>query len=181
MEQLDKKWLPLLDAVIEQHKLDLTISCHGPRHWFRVIDNGLRLCKKHKDVNPDIIIAFGLLHDSARTHDGHCEVHGTDAIGVARDLRELIPLNDRDFLSLCVACGNHTRAHPNPKKNRIKTEILICWDADRLDLERVGITPDNRYLFTDAAKKPGIQEWSNENAYNDLLPEWAKDIPWRKA
>ena len=29
---------------------------------------------------------------------------------------------------------------------------LTCWDPDRLDLGRVGITPNPRYLCTDAAK-----------------------------
>ena len=32
--------------------------------------------------------------------------------------------------------------------------VLTCWDADRLDLGRVGIRPDPKYLCTPAARDP---------------------------
>ena len=30
---------------------------------------------------------------------------------------------------------------------------MTCWDADRLDLGRVGIIPDSKYLFNAEAKR----------------------------
>ena len=36
--------------------------------------------------------------------------------------------------------------------------IQACWDADRLDLGRVGIRPDPRRLCTAAAREPGNLE-----------------------
>jgi uncharacterized protein len=38
--------------------------------------------------------------------------------------------------------------------------VQTCWDADRLDLGRVGTTPDPRYLCTAAAKQSDIIEWA---------------------
>ncbi|MFM7531655.1 MAG: hypothetical protein ACKO5J_04035, partial [Rubrivivax sp.] len=32
--------------------------------------------------------------------------------------------------------------------------VQTCWDADRLDLGRVGIRPSPRYLCTPAARQP---------------------------
>jgi uncharacterized protein len=48
----------------------------------------------------------------------------------------LFDLPDHEFRLLDRACVGHThkRTHPN-------VTIQTCWDADRLDLGRVGITP----------------------------------------
>jgi len=35
----------------------------------------------------------------------------------------------------------------------VNATVATCWDADRLDLGRVGIKPDARYLFSDEAKE----------------------------
>jgi uncharacterized protein len=35
-----------------------------------------------------------------------------------------------------------------------------CWDADRLDLGRVGIRPNAELLCTPAARAPQIIEWA---------------------
>jgi len=34
----------------------------------------------------------------------------------------------------------------------VNATVATCWDADRLDLGRVDIKPDTRYLFSDEAK-----------------------------
>jgi uncharacterized protein len=31
--------------------------------------------------------------------------------------------------------------------------VATCWDADRLDIGRVGIVPNSKYLFSDEAKR----------------------------
>jgi hypothetical protein len=38
--------------------------------------------------------------------------------------------------------------------------VGVCWDADRLDLWRVGIKPDPRDLSTEAAKRPERIGWA---------------------
>ena len=63
------------------------------------------------------------------------------------------------------ACAGHThdRTHPD-------ITIQTCWDADRLDLGRVGITPQPNYLCTDAAKRPDILEWADNKATLGVVP-----------
>ena len=42
--------------------------------------------------------------------------------------------------------------------------VQTCWDADRLDLGRVGTTPKAEYLCTDAGKDPDMIEWAHGRA-----------------
>ena len=39
--------------------------------------------------------------------------------------------------------------------------VQTCWDADRLDLGRVGIRPHPRYLCTPAARSAEVIEWAH--------------------
>ena len=59
-----------------------------------------------------------------------------------------VPLNDHEFELLTVACGGHSDG-----LQKADTTVMTCWDADRLDLGRVGITPDPNRLFTAPAKQ----------------------------
>ena len=60
-----------------------------------------------------------------------------------KSIRHLVPLDDVQFQLLLRACSGHTHA------NKCDCPTLAsCWDADRLDLGRVGITPHSHYLFT---------------------------------
>lgn len=47
-----------------------------------------------------------------------------------------------------------TRAIRHHSGGEVSTDATIqsCWDADRLDLGRVGITPDARFLSSDGAQ-----------------------------
>jgi hypothetical protein len=46
--------------------------------------------------------------------------------------------------------------------------LQACWDADRLDLGRVGITPQPHRLCTDAARS--LIPWSHARAIADFEP-----------
>jgi len=78
--------------------------------------------------------------------------HGQRASRYAREHRRLIHLNDRQFSLLQRACAGHTFARPHYRAG-IDPTLAACWDGDRLDIGRVGKTPDPRYLFSDSAKK----------------------------
>ena len=49
--------------------------------------------------------------------------------------------------------------------------IQICWDADRLDLGRVGITPHPSRLCTAAAKRLETITWADGRASLGVVPE----------
>lgn len=59
------------------------------------------------------------------------------------------------FEQLCHACAHHTDRDTDPD-----VTIRVCWDSDRLDLARVGITPDPALLCSDAAREPEVLAWA---------------------
>ena len=128
---------------------------HGAPHWARVRENGLRLAEQ-TGARPDVIELFAFLHDTQRKNDGRDPDHGQRAADFAVTLQgSLFTLDDLGLTLLCAACAGHS-------DGLIEADITIqtCWDADRLDLGRVGITPDPQYLCTAAARNPQIIEWA---------------------
>jgi uncharacterized protein len=57
-------------------------------------------------------------------------------------------LSAREFEHLCEAMCLHSDGHTMGEP-----AILACWDADRLDLGRVGIEPDPARLCTVSARQ----------------------------
>ena len=133
---------------------------HGVSHWARVRDNGLRLAKV-TGANPAVVELFALLHDSHRQSDTCDDDHGLRAAVFAAELQgKFYELPPDDLRLLQLACQDHSRG-----KTQGDITVLICWDADRLDLGRVGIPPLAKYLCTSPAKEPKMIEW----AYNRSL------------
>jgi uncharacterized protein len=136
------------DAARKQFGLDLK-GAHGISHWERVRQNG-HLVAKSTGINPLIVDLFAFLHDSCREDDGHDHGHGERAATFTKSLRgSVFQLEDDEFLSLFEAIRDHELGYT--------TGDLIkqtCWDADRLDLGRVGIRPNPKYLCTPMAKRP---------------------------
>jgi uncharacterized protein len=130
-------------------------SIHGRAHWARVRANGLRLAE-HTGANPEVVELFAILHDSKRENDGRDPLHGARAAQFADGLRDsLVTLADDAFELLRFACEFHTNG-----LTEADITVQTCWDADRLDLGRVGISPDPRRLCTDAAKRAAMIDWA---------------------
>jgi len=114
-----------------------------PDHWSRVERNGLILATK-TGANVDVVRLFGLFHDSQRVNDGWDPDHGKRGAFYAGQLRgEDFELSDADFALLEYACIWHTEGgqHDDPT-------IGTCWDAYRLDLGRVGMIPNAKFMST---------------------------------
>jgi uncharacterized protein len=123
-------------------------SVHGPDHWKRVERNALILATRTGAIVP-VIQHFALFHDSRRENENHDPNHGRRGADFARKLRGIhFDLPNDHFELLHEACTWHTdgKHHENPT-------IATCWDADRLDLGRVGIMPDPSYMSTGFAKE----------------------------
>jgi uncharacterized protein len=124
-------------------------SVHGPDHWRRVESNGLFLLQHAGHPEPDgaaveVVRLFAVLHDSRREHDAFDDSHGAKAAAHAASLRGVyFELADEHFALLQHACVWHTHGllHEDPT-------VGACWDADRLDLGRVGIAPHARFMST---------------------------------
>jgi uncharacterized protein len=118
-------------------------SIHGPSHWRRVERNGLFVAQRSGAVQ-EIVRLFAVFHDSRREHDGWDDTHGARGAAYAATLRGvLFELSDPHFELLHYACTWHTHGQLSDDPT-----IGTCWDADRLDLGRVGIQPAARYMST---------------------------------
>ena len=143
----------------------------GLTHWGRVYDNGMRLSEESR-ANRKVVDLFAFLHDSQRHHDGADIGHGHRGAEYAKTLRgEFFELNDDEFDLLYVACRDHT-------DEVIHDDVTIqtCWDSDRLDLGRVGVTPDPEFLNTESAKHPDTIAWAHARAVDEIVPEVIADI-----
>ena len=145
---LIRKALALVKPVF---RLDFRDGIHGVSHWSRVWFHGRRIAAS-MDVNPSVLAWFAYLHDSQRHNDGHDPLHGQRTADFAVRLRRerlIVELDASEFEHLCEAMRLHSDGHTESEP-----AIRACWDADRLDLYRVGIRPLPRLLCTEAARHP---------------------------
>jgi uncharacterized protein len=66
----------------------------------------------------------------------------------AKQHKQLLDLTAEQLAMLCRACSGHTYG-----RQSACATVTTCWDADRLDIGRVGILPNSSYLFSDEAKR----------------------------
>ena len=129
---------------------------HGVGHWWRVRHNGLLIGEK-TGADARVVRLFALFHDAFREDDGYDEAHGVRAADWLLAVRSgdepvddpaceasrvaIGALDDASFARLETACRLHTTArfHEDPT-------VATCFVADRLDLSRVGVMPDRRYM-----------------------------------
>jgi len=128
---------------------------HGQAHWRRVHANGSRLASIN-GADLEVVELFAYLHDSKRQDDGRDRDHGRRAAAFIRGLRgDGIDLPPERFDLLVHAVAYHADGLTDGD-----VTVQTCWDADRLDLGRIGIRPDPKHLCTEAAKDPQMIEWA---------------------
>ena len=136
---------------------------HGASHWARVRLNGLSMAKVN-GAREDVVELFALLHDSRREHDGHDLQHGPRAADFIAGLNgDYFDLEPTGLEMLVHACRHHS-------DGMMEADVTIqtCWDADRLDLARVGIWPDPKRLCTAAAREMEFLEQAIERSLGRL-------------
>jgi uncharacterized protein len=165
----------ILQAILEEYVLPWD-GDHGIAHWARVLENG-RMLARETGADIEVVQLFAILHDSQRVNEYSDPKHGPRAAIYAQELRgSLFDLPDASFRLLHRACAGHTSEKTHPD-----ITIQTCWDADRLDLGRVGITPHPSRLCTDVAKRPETITWADERATLGVIPEivltkWGIDL-----
>ena len=118
-------------------------SLHGPDHWRRVEANGLQLSKLN-GADETVVRLFAVFHDVERQNDGYDPEHGRRAAELALNIHETAyELASPQLNLLLEACRYHNDGLVSPDLT-----IGTCWDADRMDLPRVGITPDPEKMST---------------------------------
>jgi uncharacterized protein len=144
-----------------------TRGFHGVVHWARVLENGLRLAEM-TGANPAVVELFAVFHDSRRENDGTDPDHGRRGADLASQQRgRLFELPDAEFELLYRACEWHTEGRTHPDMT-----VQTCWDADRLDLGRVGIVPSPKYLCTKAAKSAKFIDWAHARSIKGFEPDF---------
>ena len=152
----------LVPHLRKQFKLDWR-GIHGVSHWARVRQNGLYLSRS-TGANARVVELFAFLHDTCRRNDGHDPEHGARAAEFAQSLHDsVLKISSKEIVVLMEACQGHTHG-----QNSDNVTVQTCWDADRLDLGRVGIRPVPERLCTDAARDPVLIEWAYKRSVRNV-------------
>lgn len=145
--------IPGCDALVSRvmdHSTNVDSMLHGPAHWRCVAWTGLQLLGDVRGADASVVFLFGLIHDAMRLNDGSDVDHGHRAGFLAMRLNgQVFHLDDARLRTLVYACDHHTAGRTSADPT-----IGVCWDADRLNLWRVGIRPNLRFLSTASAKTP---------------------------
>jgi len=111
-------------------------------------------------ANVHVIELFAFFHDSCRVNEYTDHNHGKRGAELAIKLRgKFFEATDTEMDLLVDACIGHSDGYVEAP---VTTQT--CWDADRLDLGRVGIKPNPKYLCTDAAKALPMLTWAYQRS-----------------
>lgn len=156
----------LLAAIIDQMAVS-PLGVHGLSHWARVFDNGLRLAER-TGADRQVVACFALFHDSRRCNEDADPQHGPRGAELAEQLHRegLLHLDAQPLQLLLTACRLHTSARTHDD-----VTVCTCFDADRLDLARIGKTVNPEYLCTEAAKDPATIAWATERSVTGFVPD----------
>ena len=156
----------LITSILERYTLPPG-GIHGIPHWARVLVNGRRLSGV-TGANADVVELFAVFHDCQRINEGIDDGHGRRGAGLAWELRGVVyELDEEEFRLLIKACDLHTEGYLDGD-----ITIRTCWDADRLDLGRVGIIPRPEKLCTEEAKDPRLVQWAVEQSKRRFVPDF---------
>lgn len=145
----DPNVIRIKELALSQFTMDIN-SIHGVEHWEHVKENG-RMLSLQVGVDPLVVELFSYLHDCKRVEDHGDYEHGERAAGYVLELRESGELN---FLTITQCNQLWTACHVH-NKGVITDHITIgaCYDADRIELIRCGITPRHELMSTPMGKR----------------------------
>lgn len=167
---------PIVREILRGYRLD-PHGIHGVQHWARVLENGLRLARVN-GADERVVTLFAIFHDSRRWNDLFDPPHGRRGAELATELRgKLFELPDAEFELLYRACEWHTEGREDPS-----VTVRTCWDADRLDLPRLGIVIDPNRLCTEEARDPQLIAWADRRGWRGhvspfVAEDWLLDQP----
>ena len=166
----------ILEAIFDGYTLKLR-GIHGVYHWARVLENGKRIAEE-TGADTELVQLFSIFHDCRRFNENTDPDHGRGGADFAATLRgSLVQLEPSRFQLLHYACTHHTEGMTEGDPT-----VQACWDADRLDLGRVGTELDREFLCTDFAKEPHIMQWANDRAWEGLVSSYAEEwLGWADA
>ena len=146
-DQLPPNLKPILHHAVARFQLG-EMSIHGPIHWLKAFQNATILADRTPGADREVCQLFALLHDCERRNENFDPQHGPRAARFAEELFQQgkLAITQAQMAILCEACTSHDRGETSPDPT-----IGCCWDADRLDLPRLGIRVSREYLSTATA------------------------------
>ena len=120
-------------------------SLHGPEHWDQVWHNCQVLAEVTPGVDIEVCFLFSMYHDMLRVDENRDKHHGVRAM--KRLMTTPLDLTHYQKAQLLTAIGMHSDGMTSTDPT-----IGVCWDADRMDLPRVGVIPEARYMSTEAGR-----------------------------
>ncbi len=157
----------IVRRILEDYQLSKW-GYHGVVHWARVLENGLRIAEG-SGADREVVALFAIFHDSRRENEHRDQMHGFRGGQFAAELRgNLVHLEDDQFELLHEACRLHTFGYTTGD-----ITMQTCWDSDRLDLGRVGITPHPDRLCTPQARE--LIEWAHKRAITYWQPAFVEE------
>ena len=151
----------LLEHLLGQFPLGHS-TIHGEDHWMRVLYNGRMLARENR-ANLNVVELFAIIHDCQRDNDDYDLEHGRRAAEYVNGIyEEWLDIDEKEKELLIEACKYHSDGF-------IDADITVqtCWDADRLDLGRVGIRPSPDRLCAEAAKKSHVIKLAYQRSIGD--------------
>lgn len=142
LQRFEREIDQIKNEILAHHDEEACGVHHGPSHWNRVQLHAQNAARS-RGIDPLVPTLFAWVHDSQRENEDWDPDHGARAAAFVLDRREDLFgfLNDKQIEDLRCACDLHSagQTHGN-------ATVQCCWDADRLDLWRVGIEPDPIFL-----------------------------------
>jgi uncharacterized protein len=134
------------DVLSQKHLKESSV--HGLLHWQNVERSGLYLAQR-EGGDLAIVSLFALFHDAQRVNEYEDPEHGARGACLADSFFKMgrLRISNEQLDVLMYACAHHT-----DEIIHHHVTIKCCWDADRLDLSRIGICPDPEMLNTETAK-----------------------------
>ena len=125
----------------------------------------MRLLAGMESANLSIVELFCMLHDTQRRNERRDPSHGRRAARYAKSLRGVwFDLSEKEMELLTEALKHHSDDY-----TEADITVQVCWDADRLDLGRVGIKPAPHRLCTASAKSVDVLKAAYERSVEGNL------------
>jgi uncharacterized protein len=151
---------------------------HGQEHWLGVAHAGLSVGRVTVGADLRVVFLFGLLHDAMRENEYDDPMHGERASMLVKELavEGTLQMPEERKRLLMEACRLHSDGLTS-----LDPTIGTCWDADRLNLWRLGWPPAERLLSTAEGRSAERIAWAREAVRN--IPSWPEllDSPWRRS
>ena len=160
----------IASKILKHYRLD-PLGIHGISHWGRVLENGTHLAGL-TGTNIRVVQLFALFHDSRRMNDDLDPEHGARGATLAGEMNgRMFTLEPGELVLLQDACTLHTKGF-----TEADITIQTCWDADRLDLPRVGTFPLADRLCTQAARDKAFMDLTRERSMSNHLTPFTLDL-----